>query len=180
MHSSKNFNQVKLYITRSDNLTVAIAIIRFLWYVSSTSLSDLDSFHASGFPFWSNRSGSKECHFVSRNPICISARALIAPRVYIYIHTYIYTRTYAYRERLGCTIRESEQSRRADGASNGERIVDEGGVAAGGNRVEWKGAGRGGTEGRERERERESGREGERKREVGESSILETSHCILK
>lgn len=44
----------------------------------------------------------------------VFAYALIAPRVYMYF--------YAYRERLGCTIQESEQSRRADRASNGERI----------------------------------------------------------
>lgn len=39
---------------------------------------------------------------------------------------------FAYRGRLGCTIQESEQRRRADGASNGERIMDEGRIAAGG------------------------------------------------
>lgn len=63
----------------------------------------------------------------------------------------MYTRTYAYKERLGCAIRESEQSRRADGASNGERVLDEERIAAGGeNRAEWKGAGRGAGRGREK------------------------------
>lgn len=51
---------------------------------------------------------SKECHFVPRNPICISANALIALCIYTYTHTSPHTCTYAYKGRLGCTIRESE------------------------------------------------------------------------
>lgn len=59
----------------------------------------------------------------------------------------MYTRTYAYKERLGCAIRESEQSRRADGASNGERVSRaKRGSRREGNRAEWKGAGRGAGE----------------------------------
>lgn len=118
-------------------------------------------------PRRTDRSGSKECHFVPRNPICISARALIALCIYTYTHTSPHTCTSAYKGRLGCTIRESEHrvvvrmGRRTMRESWTKR------VGRGGGEIGWSaGMMRG-----EVKRRRSRGGGGKGKREVGEQYL---------
>lgn len=75
-------------------------------------------------------------------------------------------------ERLGCTIQESGQSRRADRASNGEKIRGRR-EGRGGREIGWSGKVRDGWVGRVGEREGGCAweKEGERKREVGEQYL---------
>lgn len=83
--------------------------------------------------------------------------------MYIYTHTHIRLYTHVFT-RIRDVLYDTgvrAQSRRTDGASNDERVVDEGWAAAGeGNRAECgNDAGRGGTdEGGGREREERSRR----------------------